>query len=129
MVLPELVCMDIAVKVNIADAHAGRKCAASVPCHEFINLFCALGVNLFQLHVKIRAVHMIINGEDILLQSPLVKVHSSFKDYINCLSALFMGKVVLSEIAPPPCIHQMIKACPLDAFLFIKAKDIVQSSL
>src|SRR3989304_2292919 len=93
IVAPELVCVHIAEVVNAAYGDTG---AVSAPhLQKLINPFCFIGVFLFNLHIKIDSIRIIITRKYIFLNPLIVKFPCFITDKIQGHSCLLMAQIIL----------------------------------
>ena len=123
VLLPELVRVYVALRVDIAETDARRVGAAAVPFEEAARLLRALGVRLAQAEIEVRAIHVVIHGENIDAEAAAMEVERVFQDDIHRPAGLRMAEVVTGHIATTSGIDEMVEAGALDSFLLNEAED------
>ena len=126
VVLPELVRMDVAEKIDVADPHSRGMRTAAVPLQEVVYLpgLCGFFIEKFPVHVH--AVNVVVHGEDVDVQSPGKVVRGTRYDDVKGVPGLPVGEVVLEHVLPPAGVYQVVEACTANVFLFNEVEDAVK---
>jgi len=118
---PELVRVDLTVPAHTADPVAGA--VPFVHFEKFHHLFRPPGILLEQSQVDVGSIGVVVDGEDLLLETPIEEIAGAVQDGVNDLPGLPVTQILINEPGAAAAVYQMVETGPRDIFLFDEIED------
>lgn len=122
--LPELIGVDVALGINVADAATTAVGSATVPFEEIQHFLGAVRVLSEHAEVQVGTIGGLIDGEDFAGFASVVPLLGAVDDLIDGLTRLFVGDVY--DVTATAAINEVIEADALDVFLLDEVEDAIE---
>src|SRR3989338_559548 len=120
---PELIRMDIALRINAGDPNAGGIKSAPIPAKPLVNFFGFRILSPRQFEVDIGPVCVIVNRKNLKRETPSQNFISPDQDPVDRMANLF--HLHRKNFSPAAARHQVVKTDAPDSFPFNEIKKKV----
>ena len=123
--LRELVRMDVAQRINLAEGDAGA--VAAVHRDVFLDLRRRLEVaRLERLEVHVRAVAVVVDRQDLLLETALLEVLRAADDCVHRAARLLRRDILVHHLLAAAGVDEMVEADAVDVLRLDEVEDAVE---